>query len=72
MSSGIIEENGGVMKKWYQSKTIWFNLLTGLVAVAGVFGFAAFQPDQTTMEIIGVIVTAVNIALRFVTKEPVG
>jgi hypothetical protein len=34
-----------------------------------VFGYASFEPSQNTVEIIGVIVAAVNIVLRFVTKE---
>ena len=58
-------------KPFYESKVFWFNLLAGVVAVAGIFGFASFQPSQDVVEIIGVIVAAVNIVLRFVTKQPV-
>jgi hypothetical protein len=64
-----IKEKEYIMKKFYESKTFWFNVLAGLVAVAGVFGYASFEPSQNTVEIIGVIVAAVNIVLRFVTKE---
>lgn len=60
------------MKPFYQSKTFWFNILAGLVAVAGLFGFGDFQPSQDVVEIIGVIVAAANLVLRFVTKVPVG
>lgn len=60
------------MKPWYQSKTIWFNVLAGAVAVAGVLGFGQFQPDKATVETIGMLVAVVNIILRYVTKEPVG
>lgn len=59
-------------KAFYQSKTFWFNILFGLIAVAGLFGFANFQPTQDVIEIIGVVVAAINIILRFVTKEPIG
>lgn len=59
------------MKAFYESKTFWFNVLFGVIAIAGIFGFAEFQPSADTLEIVGVIVAAVNIVLRFVTKEPV-
>lgn len=57
------------MKPWYYSKTLWFNLLAGVVSVAGLFGFNTFVPDSGTVEIIGVVVAAVNILLRFITSE---
>ena len=60
------------MKPFYTSKTFWFNVLAGVVAVAGVFGYGSWQPDSNTVEIIGVIVAAVNIVLRFVTNQAVG
>ena len=60
------------MKAFYESKTFWFNVLALIVAVAGVFGFANWQPDQNMVEIIGVVVAAVNIVLRFLTKQAVG
>lgn len=58
-------------KPFYESKTLWFNVLFGLVALAGVFGFADFQPSENTVEIVAVLVAAANIALRLVTKQPV-
>lgn len=60
------------MKAWYQSKVLWFNLLAGVVSIAGLFGFTTFQPDQSTVEIIGVVVAAVNIVLRFITSTKLG
>ena len=59
------------MKEFWKSKTFWFNVLAALVAVAGVFGFADYQPSAETGQIIGVIVALVNVALRFLTTEPV-
>ena len=57
------------MKKWWKSKTVWFNTLAGVVSVLAqssaelspIFGPTA----------IGVI-AAVNILLRTVTNQPLG
>ena len=60
------------MKKFYESKTFWFNILTGIVALAAYFGFAEFQPSQVTIEIIAVLGSAVNLVLRlFFTSEAI-
>ena len=56
-------------KPWYESKTIWFNILAGIVLVANQFGFADFALDA---EISAGIVAIVNMLLRFVTKVPIG
>ena len=53
------------------SKTFWFNLLALLVIVANVFGFAEFSRDPIVDQYALVIVTIVNIVLRFATKRPV-
>ncbi len=58
-------------KPFYQSKTFWFNILAGVIAIAGIFGFASFEPSSEVLEVIGVIVAAVNIVLRYVTTKPV-
>lgn len=60
------------MKSPLQSKTIIFNLLYALVALAGLFGFAEFQPDDNFLELVALGVAAVNLWLRFRTKEPIG
>lgn len=60
------------MKSWYQSKTIWFNVLTIVIAVSSYFGFT---PDQAVTSQVSVFLIAaapiVNIALRFFTTKPV-
>ena len=61
-----------MQKAWYESKTLWFNLIYGAVAVAGLLGFAEFQPDAGTVEIVGVLIAAINIVLRLVTKATIG
>ena len=58
-------------KNFWRSKTLWFFALYLLVAVAGVFGFAGFQPTADQSEIIGIVVAVVGIILRLLTKEPV-
>jgi hypothetical protein len=58
------------MKKWYKSKTLWFNLLSAIVPVletqftlfSGSFGESATQ-----IYIVSIIVG--NIMLRFVTEH---
>jgi len=58
-------------KSIFLSKTFWFNLLALLVIVANVFGFAEFSRDPIVDQYALVIVTIVNIVLRFATKQPV-
>jgi hypothetical protein len=60
------------MKAFYESKTFWFNMLVGIIALAGLFGFSSFEPSQDVIEIIGVVVSGVNLILRFLTKQPIG
>ena len=61
------------MKSWYQSKTVWFNALFCLVALAGAFGYADFQPNAEVVSGVGILISAVNLVLRvWFTKEPVG
>ena len=59
------------MKKFYQSKTFWFFILSLVVSVAGLFGFADFSPSTDQTQILAVIVSVVGILLRFLTKEPI-
>ena len=58
-------------KDFYKSKTLWFGIIFGMVSIAGLFGFDAYQPDAQTAEIVGVLVSVVVIVLRLVTKEPI-
>ena len=60
-------------KKWYKSKTLWFNGLTLLVVVASGLGFASFQPDPEVQAIGAGVVALINLVLRVVfTSQPVG
>ena len=57
-------------KKFWESKTFWFNLVFLIITVAGpalaFFGFGEFEPDPTWVTIAGVLVTVVNLVLRLV------
>lgn len=64
-------------KNFLESKTFWFNLLTLVVALAGIFGFDQYVPSPEAQETIDSIVAlvvasvpVVNIVLRFATKVP--
>lgn len=58
------------VKKWWMSKTLWFNIITALVGVIGqitnLFHFSA-----QTNSIFAGILTVGNFILRFLTSQPV-
>jgi hypothetical protein len=58
-------------KKWYQSKTLWFNILAFFVIVASAFGFADFQPSDEVQIVAGIVITIINLILRLKTNQPV-
>lgn len=61
------------MKNWYASKTVIVNTLSlsvGLLTVLAGSELVASHPQAAAM--IGTALAGVNIALRFVTKVPVG
>ena len=55
------------MKKPWRSKTLWANLLVGVLAVSGLREKLSIGADQVLM-----ILSVVNMALRLVTKDKVG
>ena len=62
------------MKKFYASKTFWFNVVAFVLAVgipvAGQFGFTGeLSPDLGIFVVPAIAL--VNLILRFVTKEPI-
>ena len=59
-------------KPWWQSKTIWFNGLALIGAVAGAFGFAEFHPDPQVLALAPALVALINVGLRLVTRQPIG
>ncbi len=59
------------MKSWYLSKTLWFNALAFVVAVAASFGFSGELPANTEVYVLPVV-AAINFGLRFLTTQAVG
>lgn len=58
-------------KPFYTSKTFWFNLLALAVTLAGYFGFADFQPSADAVELGAVLLSVINLILRFATRQPI-
>lgn len=62
-------------KKWYESKTVWFNILTiGGSVIAGLGGvLPALGPvlSVETYQIILFVVGALNVTLRALTTGPI-
>ena len=62
-----------MFKKWYQSKTLWVNILTLLAGGLGYFaGHDLIQDHASVMALLVAIQGGVNVALRFVTVKPIG
>ncbi len=59
------------MKKWYQSKTLWFSILFALVNVAGIFGYAEFVPGDEVVQYVNLGVSVVVALLRVFTYQAV-
>ena len=57
-------------KKWYQSKTFYFGVLSIVVGIAGLFGFGDFTPGSDVIEWAEIINGLLVIALRVITKVP--
>lgn len=55
-----------IEKEWYQSKTIWFNLLSAVVSLA--VALQAFPVPEWFLGVLGIVVTGGNFALRFLTN----
>lgn len=56
-------------KAWWKSKTVWFNLLALVTAIAGGWGYTGELPADWAV-LVPSIIAAVNLLLRLVTKEP--
>ena len=57
-------------KNWYESKTLWFNILALGVAVAANFGFSGELPAEWGI-FVPVVVAVINMILRLVTNQPI-
>lgn len=58
-------------KSFLKSKTFWFNVVALVVIIVTAFGFQDFQPSPEVEQIALVVITIINLILRFLTKEPV-
>lgn len=58
-------------KSFFKSKTFWFNALALCVLVANAFGFVDFEAAPEVPQIGLVLVTTVNLILRFFTDKSV-
>jgi hypothetical protein len=60
------------MKKWYQSKTIWINVLAFIVSsLTALTNGDLIADNPEVAAIVGGIVAAINIVLRKITKEEI-
>lgn len=57
-------------KSWWKSKTIWANVIAFFATMLGVFGVVDVSAEAQA-EIVAVIMSVVNIALRFMTSEAI-
>jgi len=58
------------MKKWYASKTLWFNIAALIFAVLGNFGYTGNLPAEWAL-FVPAIVAIVNMVLRLITNKAV-
>lgn len=58
-------------KRWFQSKTLWANILAGIATVSTAFGLDLGLDEETQIAVVGGVMAVVNIVLRVVTKGPV-
>jgi len=57
-------------KKWYASKTFWFNIVALTAMVLRQFGYTGELPDEWAI-FVPVIVAVVNMILRLFTQQPI-
>lgn len=57
-------------KPWWASKTLWANIVAGILAVTGSFGILELDAETQTQLVVG-IMAVMNIILRLVTKTGV-
>lgn len=59
-------------KSVFQSKTIWINVITlATLAISAVMGSEIVKDYPTAVTVGGMVITGLNIALRWLTDRPV-
>lgn len=59
-------------KAWYESRTLWANIIAGLVTVGTAFGLDLGLTPETQAELVAGVIVVVNVVLRFLTTRPIG
>jgi len=57
--------------KWYASKTMWANIIAGIVTVGSALGLKLPLDADTQVALVGGIMAVVNIILRLATTKPI-
>lgn len=60
---------GSMTKKWYRSKTVWFNVLTAGAALGTAVVSQNIVTNPVALKVVLLGVAIVNITLRFVTYK---
>lgn len=61
------------MKKWFASKTVWFNVITTVIMLATELSNATDISTESMLKIYAGVITVGNIILRvFFTSQPIG
>jgi hypothetical protein len=59
-------------KKWYESKTIWFNIVMLVLQIVGqIMNSPLLADHMQVLEILSTVQTLGNIVIRFLTDSPV-
>lgn len=68
------DESPVVVKPWYLSRTVWFNIISFVILAVGIIIDNATSLELPPMLLawLGVLVTIGNAYLRFQTYQPVG
>lgn len=68
----LAERMYSAVKKWYQSKTIWFNVLTFVVSsLTALVNGEWIQENPESAAIVSGAIAIINIVLRKITKDQV-
>ena len=70
-SEGNVDVKTNPSKKWYTSKTIWFNVIFTVLTILSNSLPALQSQFQITPEVYAMIAGFVNIVLRAITSSPI-
>ena len=70
-SQGNVDVKTNPSKKWYTSKTIWFNVIFAVLTILSNSLPAIQSQFQITPEVYAMVAGFVNIILRAITASPI-